>query len=112
MQEPRLPGDVYEYLGRFAEDKDVLNMLSVNKKFNDPIFFERVLRNRYPFLLEFKDNETSWRSFYVSMIFYISKIKEALTNEDNISFDPHKIDSNSNKLWEIAFSAALASNNQ
>ena len=34
-----LPNDVYGYLTNFADDKDILNMLSVNKKFNDDVFF-------------------------------------------------------------------------
>jgi hypothetical protein len=36
--------DVYEYLLNFADDRTIINMLSVNKKFNDPIFFEKLLK--------------------------------------------------------------------
>jgi hypothetical protein len=86
MQTP----DVYEYLSTFTDDKDVLNMLSVNKKFNNPVFFERALKRRYPFLLKYKTENSSWRSFYVSMIYYISKMKE-LFPVYNDTFDPETV---------------------
>ena len=37
-----LTKDTYEYLLNFAEDRDIINMLSVNKKFRDEEFFERI----------------------------------------------------------------------
>ena len=48
---PILPTDVYEYLANFADDRTILNMLSVNKKFNDEKFFKRVIQRKYPLLL-------------------------------------------------------------
>jgi hypothetical protein len=35
-----LTKDTYEYLVGFADDRDIINMLSVNKKFNDGEFFK------------------------------------------------------------------------
>lgn len=89
-------------------------MLSVNKKFNDPIFFQRALQRKYPFLLEFKTEDVSWRQFYVSMIYYISKLEEIFSNQPVIyvvpePFNPRKIQIGS-LLWHEAVKAALASN--
>ena len=70
-----IPKDVYEYLANFADDKTIVKMLSVNKKFNDPIFFQRIFSRRYPLLVQFKKNE-NWREFYLDMVRYISLLKE------------------------------------
>lgn len=80
--------DVYEYLTNFADDKDVLQMLSVNKKFDDPVFLRRALERRYPFLLKYKTDDVSWRQFYSSMIYYIYKMKEKFLGFNVESFDP------------------------
>jgi hypothetical protein len=77
-----LTKDVYEYLTNFADDKTVLNMLSVNKKFNDPVFFEKIMRRRYPTLIEFKKEYETWKEFYVRTIYWVSLIKE------EFNFDP------------------------
>lgn len=71
-----LSKDVYEYLINFADDKTILNMLSVNKKFHDENFFKKVLMKRYPLLIKFKEDEETWKQFYIKMIFYISKLNE------------------------------------
>ncbi len=71
-----LTKDTYEYLLNFADDKDILNMLSTNKKFRDEKFFERILKRRYPLLLKFKPKDESYKNFFISSIFYISKIQE------------------------------------
>ncbi len=49
-------------------------MLSVNKTFSDDKFFERVMRRKYPLLMEFK--KTTWKELYVRMTYYISLLKE------------------------------------
>ena len=76
VDQPRLPKDVYLYLVEFADDKTILNMLSVNRKFNDPRFFERIMKRRYPLLVPLKDESESWRKFYLDMIYYIAKLNE------------------------------------
>lgn len=68
--------DVYEYLTNFADDRTILNMLSVNKKFNDEKFFERVIQRKYPLLIRFKKENDTWRSFYIRMIYYIAKLQQ------------------------------------
>tara|TARA_R110001599_G_scaffold77421_3_gene211285 strand:- start:122 stop:922 length:801 start_codon:yes stop_codon:yes gene_type:complete len=84
-----MPKDVYEYLTNFADDKTILNMLSVNKKFNDEQFFKRVLQRKYPLLLRFKGDEISnetYKQFFIRMVYYISKLEE----EFSIPYIPHK----------------------
>ena len=71
-----IPKDMYEYLTNFADDKTILNMLSVNKQFRDEKFFERVLERKYPMLMIFKKEGQSWRDFYIKMTYYISKLEE------------------------------------
>lgn len=68
--------DVYLSIAKNADDRTILNMLCVNKKFSDPEFFKQVFQTKYPFLIKFKKEEESWKEFYVKMIFYISKIEE------------------------------------
>jgi Ankyrin repeats (3 copies) len=69
-----IPKDVYEYLTNFADDKTILNMLSVNKTFSDEKFFQRVLQRKYPLLIEFKNG--TWKQFYLRMSYYIAKLEE------------------------------------
>lgn len=71
-----IPKDLYDYLTNFADDKTILQMISVNKKYNDPEFFEKVMKRKYPLLIEYKKEGESWKEFYLKMIYYIAKIKE------------------------------------
>jgi Ankyrin repeats (3 copies) len=65
--------DIYEYLLNFVDDKTILNMLSVNKKFHDDIFFQRVIERKYPLLIEFKNG--TWKKLFLRMGFYIAKLE-------------------------------------
>ena len=49
--------DIYENIINFADDRTVLQMLRARPEFNDPIFFERVLDRKYPYLKEFKKSK-------------------------------------------------------
>ena len=40
--------DIYEYLTHFADNETIINIFSVNKKFSNDIYFERVVRRKYP----------------------------------------------------------------
>ena len=74
-----MPKDVYEYLTNFADDKTILNMLSVNKKFNDEQFFKRVMGRKYPLLLKYKGAERSnetYKEFFIRLVYYLSKLDE------------------------------------
>ena len=54
-----LTKDTYEYLLNFAEDRDIINMLSVNRKFNDEKLFEKIVKRKYPDLLAYKEKDES-----------------------------------------------------
>ena len=68
--------DIYTNLLNFADDRTIIHMLSVNKKFNDDIFFERVMRRKYPLLLEFRNPDESYKKLYLRMVKYIAKLEE------------------------------------
>tara|TARA_R110001599_G_scaffold322739_1_gene534055 strand:- start:1159 stop:1965 length:807 start_codon:yes stop_codon:yes gene_type:complete len=68
--------DIYEYLTNFADDRTILNMLSVNKKFNDKEFFKRVFLRKYPLLLEFQKKNETLKGLFVRMTYYIAKLEE------------------------------------
>ena len=68
--------DIYPYIVNLAEDRDVINMLSVNRKFNDDSYFKRILEKRYPLLLEFKLEDETYKRFYLRMVKYLAKLWE------------------------------------
>jgi len=68
--------DIYQHIALMNDDREILNMLSVNKKFNDPEFFKRIISNRYPLLVKYKNPEENWKQFYLRMIHYIYLAKE------------------------------------
>jgi hypothetical protein len=72
----KIPKDIYEYLTNFADDKTVLNMFSVNKKFNDFVFFEKIMTKRYLTLIGFKKKNEKWKEFYVRTIYWVSRLKK------------------------------------
>ena len=78
--------DIYEYIVNLAEDRDVINMLSVNKKFNDDSYFKKILEKRYPLLLQFKSKYETYRQFYLGMVKYMAKLWE----EYDIPYIPAK----------------------
>ena len=68
--------DIYSYIVNLAEDRDVINMLSVNRKFSDDSYFKKVLEKRYPLLLRFKSPYETYKKFYLKMVKYMSKLWE------------------------------------
>jgi 5-formyltetrahydrofolate cyclo-ligase len=76
MNKMNISKDVYEYLTNFADDKTILNMLSVNKDFRDEKFFERVLRRKYPFLMAFRNKTETWKKLFLRMTHYIAKLEK------------------------------------
>lgn len=71
-----LPKDVYLTLAERADDRTIVNMLSVNKKFHDPKFFQLIFAKRYPLLVRFKKDIESWKNYYLRTIYYISRLKD------------------------------------
>ena len=68
--------DVYEYLLNFADDKTIINMLSVNRKFNDEKLFERILKKKHPYLAVWKHDNMTWKEYYVRQVYYMSLLNE------------------------------------
>jgi hypothetical protein len=71
-----LPKDVYLTLAERADDKTIIQMLSVNKKFNDPKFFQLIFEKKYPLLVRFKKDIESWKNYYLRTIYYLSKLHD------------------------------------
>jgi len=86
LKEMNISKDVYEYLTNFADDGTILNMLSVDKTFSDEAFFERVMRRKYPLLVEFKKEDETWKRLFLRMVKYINILKE----EFDIPYIPTK----------------------
>lgn len=68
--------DIYEYIVGLADDRDVINMLSVNRKFSDDSYFKKILVKRYPRLLRFKKNDETYKRFYLREVKYMAKLWE------------------------------------
>lgn len=66
--------DTYEYLLNFLDDTDIINMLSVNKKFRDELYFKRVFQRKYPLSMRFKDG--NWRDYFIQFTYYLRKLRE------------------------------------
>jgi thiamine pyrophosphokinase len=68
-----IPKDIYEYLMNFLDNKTILNMLSVNKKFHNKYSFQRLIKRKYPLLIEFK--KETWKELFLRISFYIAKLE-------------------------------------
>ena len=74
--------DIYEYITHFVDDKTVLNMFSVNKKFSGDEYFGRFMQRKYPFLCDYFTfnktplNEWTWKSLFIGMIYSIDKLEK------------------------------------
>lgn len=71
-----LTKDAYLEIARTADDRTIVKMLSVNKKFRDEKFFKLVFHEKYPLLVKFKKENETWKDFYLRMVMYIAKLKE------------------------------------
>ena len=75
-----LTKDTYEYILNFADDREIIIMLSMNKKFaqklEDDAFFQKVLDRKYPHLIKFKKDGETWKHLYLRMIKYIALLNE------------------------------------
>ena len=88
-----LTKDTYEYILNFATDRDIINMLSSNKKFRNNLLFERVMKKKYPLVVRFKDSDLSWTDFFIQTVYYLSKLEEKynLKYMPTLDFDPKHI---------------------
>ncbi len=69
-----LTKDMYLYILNFVENRDVINILSVNKKFICDANFKIIMRQRYPLLMKFKKKNT-WKYLFVHTTYYINYLK-------------------------------------
>ena len=58
-----LTKDAYLEIAKAADDKTIVKMLSVNRKFHDDEFFKLVFEQRYPLLVKFKKDKQLWKDF-------------------------------------------------
>ena len=106
-----LPKDVYEYLTNFADDRDILNMLSVNRQFNfDDEIFRRVMQRKYPLLIRYRNENETWKSLFIRMVYYLSELKEkyGIPYIPTDGCDPKKILKNNDRIYEEALFCAAA----
>lgn len=89
--------DIYEYIVLFADHATSLNMLSVNKKFLDEIYYKRIIEKKYPYLEKLKslgkpveyeytmkgqqyteiyNYVLTWRQCYIKNLYFIFKIEK------------------------------------
>ena len=69
--------DVYEYILNLADDKTTINMIRANPKvFDNERFYEKVMRKRYPFLIEFRNENETWKALYLRMVYVLAKLEE------------------------------------
>ena len=69
--------DVYEYILNLADDKTTINMIRANPKvFDNERFYEKVMRKRYPFLIEFRNENETWKALYLRMVYTLAKLEE------------------------------------
>ena len=65
---------------KHVDDKELLEICTINKKtWNevcDDAFLRRRLVDKYPGIEKYKSLNESWKRFYLSAIYYISKLKE------------------------------------
>ena len=97
-----LTKDTYEYILNFADDREILNMLSVNKKFRDEKLFEKILKKRYPDLLQYKGEE-SFSSFFIKMVYYIVYLKEKYDIPYFVGMNPEELYNSSKMYIRLAF---------
>jgi ankyrin repeat protein len=84
--------DIYGYLLQFVNDETILNMLSVNKKFSNDTYFEKIMKEKYPLLIKFRKNEESWKCLFLQMTRSISKLEEKynIPYIPAVEYNPHR----------------------
>ena len=69
--------DIYEYISNFTDDKTVINMIFANGKvFDNEKFYEKLLRKRYPLVIEFRKEIEEWKILYLRMVDVLAKLEE------------------------------------
>ena len=69
--------DVYEYILNLADDKTTINMIRANPKvFDNERFYEKVMRKRYPLLIDFRKENETWKALYLRMVYNLATLQE------------------------------------
>ena len=105
--------DVYEYISNFADDKTVINMILANPKiFDKENFYEKVMRKRYPLLIEFRKENETWKALYLRMIYVLAKLQEdyQIPYIPTKGCNPEKLLYSKNMYEEALFCAAAGGN--
>ena len=106
-----LTKDTYEYILNFADDKEIISMLMVNKKFaqklGDDNFFKKVLERKYPNLVKFKKENETWKHLYLRMIKYIALLNEKfdIPYLNLVDYDPTEFYNEYNNTQYIIYEA-------
>lgn len=82
--------DVYlKIADEVSDDRTIVNMLSVNKKYYTDAFFKTLFNKRYPLLAQLKEEKyanDSWKEFYLIQLYYLDLLKRKY----NIPYIPVK----------------------
>ena len=72
--------DVDREILKHVDDKELLEICTINKKTWDQVcddaFLRRRLLNKYPEIGKYKAEKETWKRFFLRAIYYISKLKE------------------------------------
>ena len=105
--------DVYEYMLNFADDETIINMLSVNKHFNDEKFFEKVMKRRYPLLIDFRKEKETWKQLFIRMVHILALLDEryGIPYIPTKGCDPQKLLNTKGNIYNDALICAAVGNN-
>lgn len=79
--------DIYEYLMKFVNEKTLLNMTCVNKKFNNDLYFKERCK-RLPFNKSYKITFLKYKEFIEFMRIKKFKIDDWANPKDTIFYTP------------------------
>jgi len=82
--------DIYLEIAKESDIRTILNMLSVNKKFNDDKIFKEILLRKYPKLVKYKKEE-NWKKYFLNIVYFISKLEEEFNYKFDNDKNPEKI---------------------
>ena len=84
--------DLILYVANLTDDRTILNLLSVSKRFRIPENFKRIFQQRYPLIMRFKPENMNWIKFYVEVIHFLGKLKERFNMDYVPTYDFNPID--------------------
>ena len=104
--------DIYEYMLNFADDRTILNMLSVNRQFRDEAFFEKVMKRKYPLLIDFQKEGENYKQLFLRMVKTLSVLweKYQIPYIPTKGCNPEKLLASLN-IYNMALICAAAGNN-